>query len=426
MLQGADWKEVDKILQQRGLKLTGVAELSPSSAPPIPSQPPVQQRAAPQQQVRPAAVTAPKPQAITPAPAVVKTRWGKDKEIMFLFTQLESYFRSGIAPAQAFSNLSQSWLNKFRPALVDFSNAASAGRSIANEMERYPYLFPPHVVGIYRAGEMGGFLPEACAAISKQAEDSHRFKRWYVWLNWIFWASIACWPVVVWGVNGLMGSWDAFEKNPNATDPGKVVAGSMGEAFMRILPVTLGSIAAIVIGALIWSSIRLRPFRHKMVLAVPTTRNRARLESMAMFAWTLSNVMKGGAAPRTALEVAGQSMPNLHMSREILEKTRQMSAETPLSAVASQISAFRPEMRAMIQTGELTGELPNQLEQIYRVQRDEFQVTDQANKVRIGCWMLLVMLAASLLAYGLFQKLFYQGIMDRTINAPELTEMITR
>jgi type II secretory pathway component PulF len=426
ILQGTDWKEVDSILQRRGLKLTGVAEVQN----PAPAQD--GQISAP----IPTAVAASAPAKVVPAvantqvsspaqnrivgvgrPARVKTKWASDRDTMFLFSQIESYLKAGVNPAQAFTNLAGSWQAKFKMALTDMAQAATEGRSVGTEMMRFPYLFAPHVVGAYRAGEVGGFLPAVCGAISKQAEDSQKLKFWFRLLNLFFWLSIACFPVVVWGVNGLLGAWDKMEKTGGAGNGGAMVGSAMGESFLQVLPWTIVLSLLILVGAYAWQSMPVRPLRHRLTLMVPTTGKRARLESMALFSWVLSNLFESGVAPKTAVEIAASSMPNLHLSGQLSTASNRMGAETPLSKVVGEMASLTPEMRAMIQTGEIVGDLPGQLDHVYRAQRDEFQTVDRHGRFRIGCWILLVFIAATILFYAMFWRSFYDGIFKRTVDA---------
>lgn len=417
--EAAQWQDVDQALQSRGFKLTGIAEIAASQAPPVASKTVVAQPVAKAPDVR----ASPPPSSRRPAaiPVAVqttkKTRYATDKDLFFLFSQIGSYLKSGVNPAQAYENLSKSMSqSKFAGALQDLSRAASNGLSVASEMARYPYLFPPHVVGAYRAGEVGGFLPETCLMLSEQANNSHRFKRWFFWLGVFFVGLLFSIPAINWGARGLLGIWDKAEAAGGNLDGFAAMRQSFGEELVRTAPFSLGFTAVVVLGYLAWKSMRNRRLRHKLALIVPTTGKRARLESMAVFSWALSRLFKIGMAPKSAVEHAAAAMPNLELAGQMARAAAGMRNETKLSEVADQVSMLTPEMKSIVMTGEYVGDLPGALSNVAQAHKAEFNSLDQTSRVRIGCWMLVVVIGGSLLAGGIFQKMFYDGMIDRILG----------
>jgi type II secretory pathway component PulF len=355
----------------------------------------------------------------------IRTKWASDKDLFFLFSQISSYLKSGVNPAQAYTNLATNMARtKFRDALQDCANDASKGLSIATTFQKYPFLFPPHIVGMYRAGEIGGFLPQACEAISEQANNSHKFKKWYFWLGIFFISVLACLPVMVWGLQSLMAFWDKSASGDAQSSPFKVMGATFFEQFVKSLPLFLGSTLVVWIFYRMWQSMPNRALRHKLVLFVPTTAKRAKLESMTVFAWTLSNLFKSGIAPKTAVEAAASVMPNLQLATKMLSAANAMRAETKLSQVVQDISMLTPEMSSIVATGEYVGDLPGALASVAESQRAEFSSTDKASQMRIGCWMLLLIMGGSLLILAGFYRLFMDGMMEKISEDPPVQMLL--
>ncbi|HWA82187.1 MAG TPA: type II secretion system F family protein, partial [Fimbriimonadaceae bacterium] len=77
--------------------------------------------------------------------SVIRTKRGTDKDLYFLFSQLQSYARSGVNPVESLTNLSQTCPKEdYRKALAEAADAAKEGRPISDVFERYVDLFPPH------------------------------------------------------------------------------------------------------------------------------------------------------------------------------------------------------------------------------------------------------------------------------------------
>ncbi len=416
--QATDWQAVDKMLQLRGLKLNGISEVVAAGLPQKPA--PVAIKNAPKasptvqtqsvQSVKAFVANSVQPTNTVP----VRTKCATDKDLYFLFSQISSYLKSGVNPAQAYTNLATNMARtKFKGALEDCAHDASKGLSNANTFLKYPYLFPPHIVGMYRAGEIGGFLPQACEAISEQANNSHKFKRWYFWLGIFFISVLACLPVMVWGLQSLMAFWDKSASGEAQSSPFKVLGATFFEQFVRSLPIFIFSTLVVWLFYRVWQSMPNRGLRHKLVLLVPTTSKRAKLESMTMFAWTLSNLFKSGISPKTAVEAAANVMPNLELATKMQSAANSMRAETKLSQVVQDISMLTPEMGSIVATGEYVGDLPGALASVAEAQRAEFSSADKAGQMRIGCWMLLLIMGGSLLILAGFYRLFMDGMMEK-------------
>ena len=83
-----------------------------------------------------------------------------------------------------------------------------------------------------------------------------------------------------------------------------------------------------------------------------------------------------------------------------------------------------PEMRSIVATGEYVGDLPGALANVAEAQRSEFSSADKAGQIRIGCWMLLLIVGGSLLILAGFYRLFMDGIMQKISEDPAVQMML--
>lgn len=407
-VQSPSLREASLELRGKGLKVSKVVEGSPAPIPsPLANAPPP---AASPTISRPATL----PRAPTTS-SIVRTRPGSNKDLFILFSQMSSYFRVGISPAQAFSDL-QSRMGRHKgyvQSLGDLHAASSAGRRISDEMERYPDLYPPHVVGMIRAGETGGFLPEAAVYVAKQAEDSMKWSRPFWVITWMVGMMLIAMPLAFVAITGLLDTWTAMDKGG---DPGGV--STLAEKSGRLLIWPLGP--AILAGYLLlfllrtgWRSLKMRRWRHGLAYVWPVFRKRTSAEGAATFAWALSNLSKAGIAPYSAWQLAVEAVPNTAYKAKLIEAGRSMHERTPLSEALSRTRVLPPETAMIVHTGEVTGTVPNALIDAANMSQTEFDSLQTQNKRFILSWTFLLFGLGFVFYIWLIYSYFYPEFMRR-------------
>ncbi|HVT10775.1 MAG TPA: type II secretion system F family protein [Fimbriimonadaceae bacterium] len=346
--------------------------------------------------------------------AVIRTKRGTDKDIYFLFSQLQSYARAGVNPVEYLTNLSQTFRREdYRQALAEAADAAKEGRPISDVFERYVDLFPPHVVGMIRAAEQGGFFPEAYDLITDQAQASHKFRIWFTWLLWVAIMVGACLPVMWVVLRGALNSWDAQEK-AGGMAPG--MGTFVSQVFRQLLwpcgPIIAGLVLFLYLFGKYWQALPRREMRHRMVLIVPSVAKRARAESLSVFAWTMSMLSRVGLPPKQIWDLSMATVPNLEMRRRFNETGNQMTEQTRLSEAMSMSRQMPEEYAPIVQTGEVTGDVPGALLRASQTQLEEFKAGDNASKMRVGCWMFLLMGAGS----AILMMMYYGGFMSELMK----------
>lgn len=324
------------------------------------------------------------------APHVHFTKRSSDKDIYFLFAQIAEQLRAGVGPMQLFSELSQLYKDpKYRDSLGMISLAASEGRPISDVMALWPDLYPENVVGLIRAGERGGFLPDAAATVSEQAFNAHKFKRFHSWWVWILAINMLSIPVMLLFRQAIV----SYAQHPTAGDTLIVF-----KVMWRLFLWPWGEIMlALVLGTLAirhyLSSRQMRAFRHEVAMKTPVLGRRARDEGSTIFSWTLSRLARSGIPPNQAWELAMQSVPNLSMQKKLRNAGAIMNEGSRLSDVIFKSDLFPQEYAPMVATGEMTGDVPGALERLSQVSRVEYDtgtVKSKAFTTTLGCTTLLI------------------------------------
>lgn len=428
-MQAASEQEAIQALSKFGLQSVSVEELqNPANAPmppnliqPQTSAPPRVSQSAPgtaspynynKPAVAPSSTLAPQ--------AVVHTVAGTDKQRFFLFSQLSSALRVGINPAQAFHEIAMRSANQFRPSLEEAAAASTSGKAISDVFARYPDLYPSDVVGIVRAGETAGFLPEALDEVARQAESAHSFRRWFFWI-WFLWVNfivtIPATIIVARGLVDMAKHQSDIGGSPNASSAVNDFLSQMWhETLWPWGPVTLVTVGIIWALWRYYNSRLAIDFRHKVSLNVPVYGRRARHENLARFSWTMSRVSRAGIAPNRAWQLAADSVPNRAFRDELVSMGQNMRENTKMADMVHRSPLFPDEFAPMIATAEYTGDLPGALDRLSSLSQGEFMAAQNYAKVRSGCWMLLGCFVTSGIAAIIFFYAWYHDVPDAVLG----------
>jgi len=328
-----------------------------------------------------------------PAPHIHRSRKSSDRERFFLFAQIADQLRAGINPAQTFGELARTYKQqKFRQSLAMVANAAAEGRPISDVLALWPDLYPDHVVGLIRAGETGGFLPDAAATVSEQAFNAHKFKRFHWWIWLVAVNSIAI-PMVFMLRHSMLAMFDAASAAPDERTGTRDVYAAMGKTFLWWLPILIGLVVVALVLRYIFSTRGVRKFRHEVGLRMPILGGRARNESVTVFTWVLSKLAKSGVPPNRSWQLAVDSVPNIAMQERLRRAGVMMNEGSRLSDVVFGSNLFPEEYAPAIATGELTGDISGALDRLSQVSKTEFDagtVKSKAFTGSLGCTAMLI------------------------------------
>lgn len=406
-VQANSAQEVASLLRARGLTVDriGANDFAPTPASPGPVS-------------RTAAAPAPRPLSVdTVESEPIKTRWGSDKKLTLIFQQLAQLLRAGIAPDRAFAEIaSRTSSAYYSDSLAAVGRHARDGGRISDAIRRYPYLYPSHIAGLIRAGEEGGFLPEAMNEVAEQVQASYKFKRWFHWLGLMALSMLLGLVLFKAMFNGFEGAFNKAWKGYSQENGVQAFGGQFGQQVVRFLPWLLLGLVCLYLLRLAWQSLANRPLRHRLVLWVPTVGKRAKTEAFGYFGWALAMLSRGGAAPRTAWLAACEACPNLEVRRRLESAALRSDEGVKLSEMLYRSRQLPEEFGPMVQTGEMAGDVPSALMHLAQNEKNEFGIKDLQAKRRAGCWIGLLSVLGTGIVYYMFYGQNYQRMMDTVIE----------
>jgi type IV pilus assembly protein PilC len=296
------------------------------------------------------------------------------------------------------------------------ANSARNGYPIAETMKKYPKLFSDSIISTIAVGEAAGRLPEACKQIQTHSEEALKYRRYFFFpilalINLVFVI-----PMAYFLYRAVTNAFsDTFQGRTEAS-PGAVIQIFFDTAIRQVGPWALLFLAIIGVIYMIWRSDKLRLLRHKVSATLPPYRHKARSENMERFSWALGTMMRTGAAPRTAWEMAAQTPPNVELRARFESVGDSMSDQTSLSEAMSRNPLFPEDFAMLMNTGEKTGATVDALDQFQRLAKTEMEAANRRAIFRgtsLGCLGLIL---ASGVFVILFALAFYREIPNEVFR----------
>jgi type II secretory pathway component PulF len=300
-----------------------------------------------------------------------------ERALARMFHQLHISFRAGMPAFQAVSTVAtQVQEPPLRQALVELSAGVRDGHRLSDLMERYPYLFTRGDVGMVRAAELAGFLPEALENLAVQHElDDNTRRRLAIWV-WFFHLNVLglllfipfCFfiiPAVEAGFNAMAG------------------LRSVGQVFLVFsLPMGILYTALLVALARTRRSPRLAYRWHRLLLKLPVVGKINSLRANSVFTRTLQQLYQAGLPAATSWETASDAVPNRFLSALYLDGKPTVEATGRLSTAMQQVGLLDPADVGMVATGESSGEVPQALRYLADRYEEDTRVALGASVVR--------------------------------------------
>ena len=102
----------------------------------------------------------------------------KPHELAIFFRQFSVMQDAGVSLVRSMAVLAEQTQNKrLRKIILDIQREVESGNSLSKSMSKYPYVFTNLMVGLVRAGEVGGVLEETMQRLSTFVEKDVALKR---------------------------------------------------------------------------------------------------------------------------------------------------------------------------------------------------------------------------------------------------------
>lgn len=338
------------------------------------------------------------------------TGFFKDYDLWMLLNQMGVILRSGISATEMLKELStrRSIKAKACRAMEDMAKLTAQGMSLSDAMEVYPEIFPDGVVGSVRAGEAGGYLPDALLHTSEQIQASWKVRRHYLWTSLSIFSTVILIPFmpVMHAGSDALGRY-INSNNPEGGSPVSMYFDAWFHALMGWPVVGMLAITGLFLfGPYLFGRIWFLPLRHALAAKLPLIGRRTRSESSRELSYHLQRLSIAGVSPYRAFGLAAAAIPNKVYRERMVEYGRPFREDTPLSQIIPR-KLMPDEWVDLIRTGELTGTTPDAMQQVERIAQGDQKMMENVLKVKAWVWVGLFVFGVSSIVAALMMRDFY-------------------
>ncbi|MCY7366408.1 MAG: type II secretion system F family protein [Frankiaceae bacterium] len=319
----------------------------------------------------------------------------KLKDLAIMSRQFAVMINSGLSLLRALTILTEQSENKeLARVLGEVRNDVEIGTALSAGMAKHPAVFPPLMVNMCRAGEVGGFLDSVLLQIASNYEAEVKLRGKV--------KSAMTYPVVVFiiAILAVIGMLlfivpvfaTMFEDlGGELPAPTKVLVFLSGA--MKILA-PVGVVATIVFFAT-WPKVKQRQAVRNVLdplkLKVPVFGSLFQKIALARFSRNLGTMMRSGVPILQSLEIVSSTTGNVVLERAIRDVQESVRTGESIAKPLENHSVFPAMVVQMMSVGEDTGALDDMLDKIAEFYDQEVEATTEALTSLIEPLMIAVL-----------------------------------
>jgi len=319
----------------------------------------------------------------------------KLKDLSVMSRQFATMINSGLSLLRALSILAEQTENKaLAKVLAEVRGAVETGQSLSSAFARHPRIFPPLMVNMVRAGEVGGFLDSVLLQVAANFESEVKLRGKI--------KSAMTYPVVVFCIaivaviGMLLFIVPVFTKmfedlGGELPAPTKVLVFLSDALRVGAVPMVVAAIA----GALVWNRVkhhdRVRDVVDPVKLRMPVFGPLYQKVAISRFSRNLGTMLNAGVPILQSLEIVGETSGNVVLRRAAASVEESVRRGESLAGPLAQHSVFPPMVVQMLAVGEDTGAIDTMLHKISDFYDTEVEATTEALTSLIEPLMIAVL-----------------------------------
>jgi len=292
----------------------------------------------------------------------------------FFFRKLHDLVQAGFSLVSAFSELAAQGALRYREAALKLRDLASRGERISDGMELFPTLFLPWQVGLVRAGESGGALPDVLDQIASTLETEYRLRLNIIANTWYFYIFVIpglllVAPAALAVLSGEpQGGWT----------PAYLLHRYLQYGFRVIWPAA----GALLLASLLWQiGARLPSWQlahQRIVRCLPLFGRGARTAALARFTSSLAALWRAGAPISEAVRTSATASGSIVLARGIEPVIERLLRGEGVSDAFARTGLFSRQDLQLLRAGEMSGNMPDAMRRVAAFYSDELSRWTQA------------------------------------------------
>jgi type IV pilus assembly protein PilC len=304
------------------------------------------------------------------------------KDLAVMSRQFATMVDSGLSLLRALAILADQTENAaLRKVLGEVRADVEGGASLSASLAKHPRAFPPLLVNMCRAGEVGGFLDRVLLQVAENYEAEVKLRSKI--------KSAMTYPVVVlvMAVLAVVGMLlfivpvfaQMFDDlGGELPAPTKVLV-FLSEQMRWVAPLTgLG----LVVAAVVWSRVRnvdrVRGVVDPLKLKVPVFGPLFQKVALSRFSRNLGAMVQAGVPILQALDIVADTTGNVVLAKAVRDVQQSVRQGESLAAPLAQHPVFPSMVVQMLAVGEDTGALETMLAKVADFYDQEIEATTEA------------------------------------------------
>ena len=306
----------------------------------------------------------------------------KLKDLSIMSRQFATMINSGLSLLRALSILAEQTENKeLSKVLGVVRSDIETGQSLSASMAKHPMVFPPLMVNMCRAGEVGGFLDEVLLQVAANFEADVKLRGRV--------KSAMTYPVVVLVMAVLAVIGMLIFIVPVFAGMFSTLGGTL-PAPTRVLvwlsgALKIGLPVMVVLGivfSVVWQRVknteRVRNVVDPAKLKAPVFGTLFQKIALSRFSRNLGTMLKSGVPILQALDIVADTSGNVVVARATRAVQESVRRGESLAGPLADHSVFPPMVVQMLAVGEDTGALDTMLFKISEFYDQEVEATTEA------------------------------------------------
>jgi len=306
----------------------------------------------------------------------------KLKDLAIMSRQFATMINSGLSLLRALNILAEQTANKkLASVLAEVRNSVETGNPLSGALALHPDVFPPLMINMVRAGEVGGFLDGVLTQVASNYEAEVRLKgkiksaMTYPVVVFIM-AILACVGMLIFIVPTFAKMFEGLGAELPA--PTQILV-NLSHLLKATAPlIVIGLIAFSIVWKRIKRKEKVRNFVDPLKLKMPVFGSLFQKISLSRFTRNFGTMLHAGVPILQALDIVADTSGNMvvaHAVRDVQESVRQGES---LTAPLAQHAVFPPMVVQMMAVGEDTGALDDMLHKIAEFYDQEVEATTEA------------------------------------------------
>lgn len=316
------------------------------------------------------------------APRVPAGGYGRVKlsDLAIFARQFSTMLDAGVSLIRCLDVLQAQTNNaRLRKILMDLSARVESGESLSRSMARHPKAFSQLIIGLIRAGEVGGVLEESLQRIAGFLEKDVELRRKIrSALTYPVIVLLAAVGILIFLVSWLVPQFASLFKELGIKEmpaPTQFLI-DLSALFTQRWYVVIIAVVAVLVAYKLFVSTRVgRRVADRVKLRIPVFGPLHHKIVMARFSRTMGTLLASGVPILQAMETVAGVVGNSVVSDAVIESRARIREGEKIADPLQRSKMFPPMVVHMVSVGEESGSLDHMLNKIADFYENEVEMT---------------------------------------------------